>query len=519
MAPIFSANLLHFLTAITSISIPVTFTATVIEDLNNLQPPPDFNFTITKNCQTNPSLRYCNHNAIPFDNIHEIFKFTIVASHLCNISNNPNCIETFPKIDLHSQPRIAPLYLSFTFFWKYCPLTILSIDLSNNSIKGNFPTEVFYCSQIQALDLSHNSISGDVPVQKFSFLENLTLLNLSYNHFSEFRISDAGFFNRFNSSSFFHSGLVPNQEGFFKIKAVFLLIGFPFLVIAVVVVLGWLCFSGFSQSGHEFTPSVLNAATDRFSVRNLAGKNTYRGILRDGSEVRIYICSGKFSRETRERFVGKSRVLVQLRHKNIVPVLGWCDSRRFRANVSEWVDGENIEAWVINSVPAWDQRVKVILGIAAGICYLHEEWPQVNYSLKTRNIVLSEDGEPLITRFKIDDHHHHSSTKKTYKFGMFVLEMVTNRRPKEEFGNEAGFVEWVKMQFPENPESVIDKRMKKNLEIVSEAADVVEFGLMCTDLSSDRQPGWDKICDLLSNVSCAAKSAHRGHKHVHHRGF
>lgn len=109
---------------------------------------------------------------------------------------------------------------------------------------------------------------------------------------------------------------------------------------------------------------------------------------------------------------------------------------------------------------------------------------------------------------------------------MFVLEMVTNRRPDEEFEkNETGFVEWVKLHYPENLENVIDKRMKKTIDILSEAAEIIEFGLMCTDLSSRRQPSWDKICDLLSNISSTATSDHRmsrvdrgrGHKHVHHR--
>ncbi|KAI3455892.1 hypothetical protein Pfo_012555 [Paulownia fortunei] len=507
-----SAKFLHFFTAIVSISFPVIFTATVVEDLNSLQPPPDFNSTITNNCLTNPSLRYCN--ATPFDLL-EIFKSTIVASHLCNISNNPNCVESFPKIDLHGQPKIAPLYLSFTFFWKYCPLTILSIDLSNNSLKGNFPTDIFHCSQIQALDLSHNNLSGDVPIQNFSFLENLTFLNLSYNHFSECRISDTHFFEHFNSSSFIHSGLLPNHKEF-RIKAVLLLVGFPVFVIAMVVFWGWLCFwrpdfqPSFLQSRHKFTPSVLKAATDGFSKRNFVGKtgraSIYRGVLRNGSEVRIEIYLDNMSRGNQTRFVEQSKVLVQLYHKNIVPVLGWCDSHKFRAIVSEWVDGENIETWLTTSVPPWKQRVKVILGIAAGICYLNEEWPEVGYNLKTRNILLSEDGEPLITRFKLDDHH--SSTKKTYKFGMFMLEIVTNRRPVEEFDkNKTGFVEWVKSHYPENLENVIDKRMKKTADIVSEAAEVIEFGLMCTDLSSSRQPSWDKICDLLSNISSTAISA------------
>ncbi|KAL0363681.1 UNVERIFIED_CONTAM: L-type lectin-domain containing receptor kinase IV.3 [Sesamum calycinum] len=522
-----SANSLHFLTALLSISIPVIFTGTVVEDLNNLQPPPDFNSTITNNCLRNPSLRYCN--STPSD-LHQIFKSTIVASHLCNISSNPNCVESFPKIDLHSHPKIAPLYLSFTFFWKYCPLTILSIDLSNNSLKGGFPTDVFYCSQIQALDLSHNNLSGDLPIHNFSLLENLTFLNLSYNDFTECRISDSHFFERFNSSSFIRSGLVPNHKEF-RIKAVLLLVGFPVLVLVLVVFWGWLCFLRRSNK-HKFTPSILKAATDGFSVRNLVGKNgrasVFRGVLRDGSEVRVEIYLGAMSIENRRRFVQQCEILVQLQHKNIVPVLGWYNSRRMRAIVIAWVDGENIETWLSTCNPPWKQRVHIILGIAAGICYLHEEWPQVGYNLKTRNIMLSADGEPVITRFKLLDDHH-SSTKRTYEFGMLMLEIVTSRRGTKELEKSIDIVEWVKSNYPHNMENVIDKRMKKTVEIVSEAAEVLEFGLTCIDVSNSHQPSWDRICDLLSDISSTAISSAspdrrtprverggRDRKHVHH---
>ncbi|CAI9783502.1 unnamed protein product [Fraxinus pennsylvanica] len=498
-----SANFLLFFLTI-SLSSPSILTTSVVEDLDNLKPPPDFNLTITNNCLRNPDLRYCK--ATPFD-LHEIFKSTIVASHLCNISNNPNCVESFPKIDLHSQPKIAPLYISFTFFWKYCPLTILSIDLSNNSLKGNFPSEVFNCSQIQQLDLSHNELSGDVPVQNFDHLPNLTFLSLSYNHFSECKISNKNFFKRFNTTSFIHSGLLPNHKKF-RIKAVLLLVGFPISVVATVAWFGWLCFwrpdflPKFLQRKYKFTPSTLKAATNGLSKKNLVAKSStigiYRGILRDGNEVKIEIYWETISRESRRRFVEQCKILVQLYHKNIAPVLGWCDNRRFRAIVTKWIDGENIETWLSRSAPQWKQRVKAFIGIAAGICYLHEEWPEVGYDLKTRDIQLSE-GEPLISRFKFD--HHNSSTKKIYKFGVFILEMVSNRRPLEDFERgEAGFVEWVKMHYPDNLENVIDKRIKRTGHIVHEATDAIGLGLMCTDLSSGNQPSWDHLSNMVSNM-------------------
>lgn len=93
-----------------------------------------------------------------------------------------------------------------------------------------------------------------------------------------------------------------------------------------------------------------------------------------------------------------------------------------------------------------------------------------------------------------------------------MLEIVTNRWVGEDFGkNESGFVEWVKGNCPENTAELIDRRMKKTAEIVTAAAEMAEFGLICADLR--RQPSWERFCHLVSKVS----HAHKGHKHVHHR--
>ncbi|KAI3954940.1 hypothetical protein MKW92_045026 [Papaver armeniacum] len=463
----------------------------VIDDLNNLQPPPDFSVTISNNCLKNPSLRYCD-GFLPTD-LPDIFKATIVADHLCNESNNHNCNgDSFTKIDLCSRPKITPLYLSFAFFWKYCPLTVLVIDLSNNSIKGNFPTDILKCTQVQSLDLSHNNFNGEFPMEKFSLLNNLTLLNLSYNHFSELPISDTRFLEQFGSSSFLHSGLLPDHRKF-KIKATFFFVGFPIFVILIVVSLGWICFwrpdflPSFLRHQHKFTPSMLKAATSGFSRRNLVAKlaqlEVYRGKLKDGTEVRIEIYQDMITPEQRKEFVEECRILVQLDQKNLVPVLGWCDRRNLRAIVTEWSDGVNLERWLLQS-PSWNKRLRILAGVVEGMCYLKDQWPGVVCDLKGTTVLISEDQEePLISRFGITDHNNNS--RMVSMFGALLLEMITNR---DGLKGGKSTVEWVRMHYPGNIWAVMDARIKKAGMTYEQASQIVDLGLMCTDLSNEHQP-------------------------------
>ncbi|XP_030474788.2 probable LRR receptor-like serine/threonine-protein kinase At3g47570 [Syzygium oleosum] len=487
--------------------VPVILSTTVVDDLRNLWPPPEFNSTIAGNCLHNPSLRYCGDSR-RLDGLNEIFKFTVVASHLCNESRNPNCIESFDKIDLRGRPKIAPLYLSFDFFWKYCPLTIRSIDFSNNSLRGEFPTSVLACAQIEALDFSRNELSGDFPVERLVSLVNLTVLNLSYNHFSECKLSESLVFRRFNSSNFVHSGLIPNKQSF-AFKAMFLMIGLPVMVILIVGFIAMLCFrrrdlsSESRQPRHHFTTSMLKAATSGFSRENLEGKSDgvdiYRGILTDGTQVRIEIYWREISNESMKKFVEECEVLVQLHHKNLVRVFGWCDDWELRAVVTKWTDGESLEMWLTERAPPLKHRLKVLVGVMEGMCYLHELWPQVGYDLRTSSIILSENLEPLILRFEFDGQN--SSSKNKRKFGVLLLEMITDRGKMGDLeAGEAGFIEYIRTNFPANCQNLLDERITIASATIEQARQVIEIGLACIDHSANKQLKMDWMRHILLRI-------------------
>lgn len=131
----------------------------------------------------------------------------------------------------------------------------------------------------------------------------------------------------------------------------------------------------------------------------------YRGTIRDGNEVRIEIYRDDISRENRSEFVEECKVLVQLHHKNIFQVLGWCNNRRLRAIVTEWVEGDNVEMWLMGSNPPWKHRLRIWMGVVEGVCYLEKTWSEIGYDLRTSSVLLSDNLEPLISRFKVGEHN------------------------------------------------------------------------------------------------------------------
>ncbi|KAG9160220.1 hypothetical protein Leryth_026461 [Lithospermum erythrorhizon] len=143
------------------------------------------------------------------------------------------------------------------------------------------------------------------------------------------------------------------------------------------------------------------------------------------------------------------------------------------------------------TAPPWNKRRKVIRGVIEAIYYLHEGSARVR-DLKTTSILICEDGEPVLSRFKVDTHK--SSTRKIFKLGVFILEMVTNKRAHEDFERaEASFVEWVRINHPDNLEGVIDMRMKKTAHLIDQTTEAIALGLTCTNLPGAEQPSWEQI--------------------------
>ncbi|KAI9198733.1 hypothetical protein LWI28_021331 [Acer negundo] len=105
-----------------------------------------------------------------------------------------------------------------------------------------------------------------------------------------------------------------------------------------------------------------------------------------------------------------------------------------RSLFTEWTDGENIELWLAGSAPSWKHRLKILIGVVESMLYMQEQWPQVGYDLSTSSVLLSDNLEPLISRFKIGDRRSNYTANYIYKFGLLLLETIaTNRRPNEEF--------------------------------------------------------------------------------------
>ncbi|KAJ6762512.1 hypothetical protein OIU79_023298 [Salix purpurea] len=132
--------------------------------------------------------------------------------------------------------------------------------------------------------------------------------------------------------------------------------------------------------GHWFTLRDLELATNRFSKENILGggwiwsrlSGTFDQWHSSGSK-KILNNLGQAEKEFRVEV----EAIGHVRHKNLVRLLGYCMEGTHRMLVYEYVNNGNLEQWLHGAMRqhgylTWEARMKVLLGTAKALAYLHE---------------------------------------------------------------------------------------------------------------------------------------------------
>ncbi|KAK1296866.1 Serine/threonine-protein kinase PBS1 [Acorus calamus] len=217
-----------------------------------------------------------------------------------------------------------------------------------------------------------------------------------------------------------------------------------------------------------FTLKEMRDATCSFSEVNFLGKGgfgrVYKGKLKNGEVVAIKKMEIPQSRKAdgEREFRVEVDILSRLDHPNLVSLIGYCADGTHRFLVYEFMDNGNLQDHLNGIVDAkmdWHSRLKVALGAAKGLAYLHSTSgvgiPIVHRDFKSTNILLSKDFEAKISDFGLAklmpdgqedyatsrilgtfgyfDPEYTSTGKLTlqsdvYAFGVVLLELLTGRK-------------------------------------------------------------------------------------------
>ncbi|KAL9381172.1 hypothetical protein Peur_026829 [Populus x canadensis] len=301
-----------------------------------------------------------------------------------------------------------------------------------------------------------------------------------------------------------------------------------------------------NNSRSWFTYEELVQATNGFSAQNRLGEGgfgcVYKGVLVDGREVAVKQLKIGGSQGERE-FRAEVEIISRVHHRHLVSLVGYCISEHQRLLVYDYLPNDTLYYHLHGEgrpLMDWATRVKVAVGAARGIAYLHEDChPRIIHrDIKSSNILLDDNFEAQVSDFglakialELDSNTHVSTrvmgtfgymapeyatsgklTEKSdvYSFGVVLLELITSRKPvdaSQPIGDES-LVEWARPLLTtalenEDFEALVDPELEKNY-VPSEMFRMIEAAAACVRHSAAKRPRMSQVVralDLLDESS------------------
>ncbi|CAN8269061.1 unnamed protein product [Cochlearia groenlandica] len=236
---------------------------------------------------------------------------------------------------------------------------------------------------------------------------------------------------------------------------------------------------GFNNS--TFTYNELASATQGFSQERLLGQGgfgyVHKGVLPNGKEIAVKSLKAGSGQGERE-FQAEVEIISRVHHRFLVSLVGYCIAGEGqRMLVYEFLPNDTLEFHLhgnkSGNVLDWSTRIKIALGSAKGLAYLHEDChPKIIHrDIKASNILLDESFEAKVADFGLaklsQDNATHVSTRimgtfgylapeyassgkltdrsDVFSYGVMLLELITGRRPVDLTGEmEDSLVNWAR---------------------------------------------------------------------------
>ncbi|KAA8519927.1 hypothetical protein F0562_014163 [Nyssa sinensis] len=280
------------------------------------------------------------------------------------------------------------------------------------------------------------------------------------------------------------------------------------------------------------------AATDNFSIAKKLGQGgygpVYKGKLPNGQEIAVKRLSSNSGQGITE-FKNEVLLTAKLQHRNLVKLLGCCIDNEEKMLVYEYMPNKSLDYFIFDetrkSLLDWKRRHEIIVGIARGILYLHQDSRLriIHRDLKTSNILLDDELNPKIsdlgtarifagkqkeanTRTVVGTFGYMSpeyaldgqfSVKSdVFSFGVLLLEIISGKKNMGFFNDypSSNLIQEVwKLWNEDRGSEIIDSSILRDSCPIHEVMRCVQVGLLCIQDKATDRPTMSSVVFMLSN--------------------
>ncbi|XXG70260.1 hypothetical protein AAC387_Pa06g3059 [Persea americana] len=297
----------------------------------------------------------------------------------------------------------------------------------------------------------------------------------------------------------------------------------------------------FGEDGTEnqdiliFSFKSIAMATTNFSNSNKVGQGgfgaVYKGTLQGGQEIAVKRLAYD-SKQGLEEFKNEVILIAKLQHRNLVRLLGYCIEGDEKLLVYEFMPNKSLDFFLFDQNQSkyldWKKRFNIILGIARGLLYLHQDsrLRVVHRDLKPSNILLDDDMKPKISDFGIARmlggnqtqantrrvigtygymspeyaiKGHFSTKSDIFSFGVILLEIISGKKNTRFCEDEDSFgllkQAW-RLWNEEKGTDFIDPSLSESCNAL-EAMKCIQVGLLCVQEDPNRRPTIASVVTFL----------------------
>uniref|UniRef100_A0ACD5YLK4 Uncharacterized protein n=1 Tax=Avena sativa TaxID=4498 RepID=A0ACD5YLK4_AVESA len=317
--------------------------------------------------------------------------------------------------------------------------------------------------------------------------------------------------------------------------------GFSALAILFSIIIWKFCkkedeqlFDSIPGTPKRFSFHELKVATSNFSVKLGSGGfgSVFKGKI--GSET-IAVKRLEGVAQGTEEFLAEVMTIGRMHHHNLVRLIGFCAQKSHRLLVYEYLCNGSLDKWIFHASPvftlSWKTRRNIIMAIARGLSYLHEECNEkiAHLDIKPQNILIDDRFNAKLSDFGLSKMINRDQSKvmtrmrgtrgylapewlgskitekaDIYSFGIVVMEIICGRQSLDESLPEESIHLVSLLEEKARSGQLLDLVNSGSNDLqfhMEEVMEAMRLAMWCLQVDISRRPLMSTVAKVLEGVT------------------